>query len=272
MVQVVLSSLVNVNPETAHPIWISVASLVTRTPPTSPVPAGSALFSQLSPKSQIRSESKPTGGYGGPPAPKRAKVEDVLSLPRPVVRVATTASVLEVCRFWKAGHCREGDACLFPHTGDQDKRAEMCKFFKSGYCKKGDSCIYAHDKKQVCCKNLLEHGECVYGLSCLFSHDKEMMQRERAIQVSQRVESSENREERAANSAALPFSLAAQSAVPTLLPFLLAATETSPGALQSRSSFTQPPNDRHAADSFPSAPLSAYPPPTTAAEELSNFL
>jgi E3 ubiquitin-protein ligase makorin len=49
------------------------------------------------------------------------------------------------CRYWRAGHCSRGAACLYSH--DEDAPAEnICRFYLAGTCRFGNSCRSLHER------------------------------------------------------------------------------------------------------------------------------
>ena len=58
-------------------------------------------------------------------------------------RSAWTEAVL--CKFFREGHCRDGENCVYSHNAaDSNRKPELCKYYQQGYCKKGLACNLLH--------------------------------------------------------------------------------------------------------------------------------
>jgi len=109
---------------------------------------------------------------------------------------ATTASISDVCKYFREGTCTKGSACPFAHgpsvgagkgkaSANASATSKLCKHFAQGDCTKGSACTFAHvapplpptvNSKDVgggagtkLCK-LFAEGACTKGSSCPFGH------------------------------------------------------------------------------------------------------
>jgi uncharacterized protein YegL len=48
------------------------------------------------------------------------------------------SNTTSLCKYFNAGHCRNGDSCAFRHP------AKDCRYWAKGHCKHGDMCKYRH--------------------------------------------------------------------------------------------------------------------------------
>lgn len=92
-------------------------------------------------------------------------------------------NLIQECRYFAAGHCKNADACMFTHSKATERRAsssevtKTCKYFLAGNCRHGDSCSHSHRKAETpvsskiakACKYFAS-GHCKTGTSCAFSH------------------------------------------------------------------------------------------------------
>jgi hypothetical protein len=91
------------------------------------------------------------------------------------------------CKFFAAGHCRFGAACVYTHSNPvaSDHCSMPCAYFLKGNCADGDKCRFMHISRQtvpayeepissrpfdIVCKFHLTFRGCKSGDSCPFQH------------------------------------------------------------------------------------------------------
>uniref|UniRef100_A0A914P9K4 C3H1-type domain-containing protein n=1 Tax=Panagrolaimus davidi TaxID=227884 RepID=A0A914P9K4_9BILA len=72
-----------------------------------------------------------------------------------------------ICKFFREGHCREGNSCCYSHNAsDSHRLPELCKGYIIGKCRKALNCNLLHGEHP--CKDY-HFGRCNV-LKCRFSH------------------------------------------------------------------------------------------------------